>query len=97
MVNRLNASNFQGRGRGARKLPQTPKTPSTLPNQMKPQFGAIDPPQDKPKWVCILLVHFFDHRWHFLCFFCFQVYERIYTFLLYKFQPAKSAQQNKHQ
>ena len=50
MVNRLHTSNnFQGRGRGARKLPQTPKTPSTLPNHMKPQFGAIDPPQDKAK------------------------------------------------
>ena len=51
MVNRLHTSNnFQGRGRGARKLPQTPKTPSTLPNHMKPQFGAIDPPQDKAKY-----------------------------------------------
>lgn len=51
LINRLNVNNFQGRGRGARKLPQTPKTPSTLPTgELKPQFSAIDPPsQDKSK------------------------------------------------
>lgn len=47
------AAPASGGGRGGRRLPQTPKTPSTLPQtlqqvqanggQARPQFGAIDP------------------------------------------------------